>query len=48
MSRMPSEKELETAYAAAFESWSSSEDQRLWDASSADGLASPDGCDADC
>ncbi|MEV4413923.1 ribbon-helix-helix domain-containing protein [Catellatospora sp. NPDC049609] len=31
--------ELEDAYAAAWDEWDTSEDGRLWDATSADGLA---------
>lgn len=31
--------ELESAYAAAFQEWQESEDQRLWENTSSDGLA---------
>lgn len=33
------ERELESAYAAAYDEWKDSEDQTLWETTSADGLA---------
>ncbi len=36
------EREMESAYAAAYDEWKDSEDQALWDTTSNDGLAPED------